>query len=202
MQLMQQTVLKGRDDGACAPAIASPNARYVLNVAIVYQDALTRQWAGQVRDLAARVIGPDAIRCTEWKIRDLVEPRAYWEGVVALAHADVIVVSLHETDRLPGTFYLWVNLWLQERSVRPGVLVALLVPLEVSNSGVSETRRYLAAVASQGQLELLMHDWGDPVHDLGAALRSLEVAPETGSPSTMTAEDSPIQTDQSDRLAA
>ena len=156
---MQQTFLKGRNDWASGAAITSPNAGYKLNVAIVYQDVMTRQWVGQVRDLMAGVVGRDAIRCTEWKISDLVEPRVYSEGVAALAQADVIVVSLHEADRLPGTFYLWVNLWLQVRSVRPGVLVALLVPPEESNSGAIETRRYLHAVASQGRLEFLMQEY-------------------------------------------
>ena len=144
-----------------------------LNVALVYQDARTRQWAGQVRDLMAGVVGQEAIRCTEWKISDLVEPRAYWEGVAALAHADVIVVSLYEAERLPAAFYLWVNLWLQERSGRPGVLVALLVPPEESNSGAIETRRYLSAVASQGHLELLMQESnrpGEPILDFGKTL--------------------------------
>ena len=167
MQLMQQSSLKGRSDWASGAAITSPKAGYTLNVAIVYQDALTRQWAGQVRDLMAGVVGQDTIRCTELKISDLAQARVYSEGVAALAHADVIVVSLHEADRLPGTFYLWVNLWLQVRSVRPGVLVALLVPPEESNSGAIETRRYLHAVASQGRLELLMQEYNQQDQTIG-----------------------------------
>ena len=202
MKLMQPTILKGRSDRASEAAISSPNPGYALNVAVVYQDAFTRQWAGRVCDLMSRVVGQDAIRGTEWKISDLVEPRAYWEGVAALAHADVIVVSLHEEDRLPGTFYLWVNLWLQERSVRPGVLVALLVPPEESNAAAVETRRYLSAVARQGHLEFLMHEWGQQVSDLRAMLRYLEAASETSSSSRITAGDVLIRTDQSDRLAA
>ena len=64
MQFMQQTFRKDRNDRAPAPAITSPDAGYELNVAVVYQDALTRQWAGQVRELMAGVVGQDAIRCT------------------------------------------------------------------------------------------------------------------------------------------
>jgi hypothetical protein len=211
---MQQSFLKGRNDRASGAAISSPTAGYALNVAIVYQDAPTRQWAGQLRAPMAGVVGQDAIRCTEWKISDLVEPRVYWEGVAALAHADVIVVSLHPADRLPATFYLWVNLWLQERSMRPGVLVALIVRPEESNSGAIETRRYLSAVASQGHLEFLIRECNRPgetsreveedigVSDICAALHYLEVTSETRSPSTMKEGDSLIETDQSRRLAA
>ena len=162
MQLMQPTLLKGRHGAANRTGIARMDAGYALNVALVHQDAFTRQWAGQVRDLMAEVAGPDAVRYTEWKISDLSEPRVYWEGVAALAHADVIVVSLYEAERLPPAFYLWVNLWLQERSGVPGALVALVVPPEESNAWVNETRRYLAAVASQGQLELFIQESNRP----------------------------------------
>ena len=146
------------------------NAGYVLNVALVYQDAPTQQWAGQVRDLMAEVVGRDAVRCTEWKIGDLVEPGVYWEGVAALAQADVIVVSLHEAERLPAAFYLWVNLWLQERCGLPGALVALIVPSQQSNpQAKNETRTYLSAVASQGGLECFLQECdqvGKPIRDL------------------------------------
>ena len=111
---MQQTLLKRRHDAASGTGIARMNAGYALNVALVHDDAPTRQWAGQVRDLMAAVVGADAVRCTEWKISDLIEPRVYWEGVAALAHADVIVVSVREAERLPAVFYLWINVWLQE----------------------------------------------------------------------------------------
>ena len=64
MKLMQPTGLKGRSDRASEAAITSPEAGYALNVAVVYQDTFTRQWAERVRDLMAGVVGQDAIRCT------------------------------------------------------------------------------------------------------------------------------------------
>jgi hypothetical protein len=83
--------------------------------------------------------------------------------VAALARADAIVIALHEADRLPGAFYLWVNLWLQERSGLPGALVALVVSPEESNPAAkNETRSYLAAVASQGRLEFFLQECNQP----------------------------------------
>jgi hypothetical protein len=152
---MQQTFLKCRNETANGPSIARSDAEYTLNVAIVYQDAPTRQWAGQVLDRLAELVGEEAVHCTEWKISDLSEPGTYSEGVAALARADVIVVSLHESARLPSVFYLWVSLWLQVRSGLTGALVALVAQAEGFSDGARETRRYLCAVASQGRLELL-----------------------------------------------
>jgi len=214
MKLMQPTILKGRSDRASEAAISSSKAGYALNVAVVYQDAFTRQWAGRVCELMAGVVGQDAIHGTECKISDLVQPSAYWEGVAALAHADVIVVSLHVADRLPAAFYLWVNLWLQERSGRPGVFVALLVAPKESNAEARETRRYLSTLASQGHLDFLIRECdrqGETsgeieedirVSDICAALRHLEVTSETWSPATRKEGASLIDTDQSRRLAA
>jgi len=159
---MQETLIPGQAVRLAAAAMAGRHSGYTLNIALVYQDALTRLWAGQVRDLMAEVAGPEAVHCTEWKIGDLIEPKVYWEGVAALAHADVIVVSLCEAERLPPAFYLWVNLWLQERSNLPGALVALVVRPEESNVWVNETRRYLAAVASQGRLEFFLRECDQP----------------------------------------
>ena len=170
MQLMQQALLKGRNDAANRTRIATKDSGYALNVALVHHDAPTRQWAGRVRDLMAAAIGPDAVRCTEWEISNLIEPKVYWEGVAALAHADVIVVSLHEAEPLPAVFYLWVNVWLQERSGLHGALVALIVPPEeASSQAKDETRRYLSAVANQGRLEFFMQEGnqpGEPIRDL------------------------------------
>ncbi len=152
---MQQTFLKCRNEVGNGPSIAWSDAEYALNIAIVYQDARTRQWAGTVQDRLAELVEEEAVHSTEWEISELSEPRTYSEGVAALARADVIVVSLYESQRLPSVFYLWVKLWLQVRAGRPGALVALIVPAEGLNKGSRETRRYLCAVASQGRLELL-----------------------------------------------
>ena len=163
MERMQQTLLKRRNNAASGTGFGGMDAGYSLNLALIYDDAPTRKWAGRVRDLMAAVVGPDAVRSTEWKISDLIAPRVYWEGVAALAHADVIVVSLHEAERLPAVFYLWVNLWLQERCGLCGALVALIAPPEeVSTLAENETRRYLSAIAGQGRLEFFMQECKQP----------------------------------------
>jgi hypothetical protein len=162
----------------------------------------------------AQAVGQVQLRCTEWQVNDLKERGAFSKGVAALAQADAIVVSLHEAERLPSTFYLWVNVWLQERSGRPGVLVALMVPPEEPNSAANETRKYLYAVASQGHLDFLIRKRNQPgetisdveenirVADVCAALQHLESTTKTRGPFKMTTDDSLIEADRSRRLAA
>jgi len=135
-----------------------PRAEYVLKVALVYQDTVTRLWASQVRELLAEVVGDAAARCTEWGIGALRQQGVFANGVAALAHADLIVVAVHDTARFPAEFYLWVNLWLQQRVGLPGALVVLLGTSGDWGPAHNETRSYLHAVASQGRLELFFKE--------------------------------------------
>lgn len=152
---MQQTFRNVGIDRTDKKATPRPDGAYEVRVALVYQDHGTRQWAGQVRERIAELVTKEAISCTEWNINDLKEPVVFSQGVASLARADLIVVSVYEAERLPSVFYLWVNLWLQVRSGHQGALITCVVPTGDSESGERETRRYLCAVATQGQLQML-----------------------------------------------
>jgi len=129
---------------------------YELNVAVVYEDAVTREWARQVREQLIEEAGEKAVHCTQWKIDDLRQPELFREGAVALAKADAIVIALYEQERLPAQFYLWLNLWLQQRDGLPGALIGLIGTSRESGSASIETRRYLHSMASQGHLDLML----------------------------------------------
>lgn len=146
-QLMQQTSRLEQSVMADRPTIAWPPNERSLNLALVYQDARTRQWSGRVRELMANVIGEEALHCTEWSIDDLRKEAPFREGVLALAQADAIVVAVYEAEHLPAQFYLWVNLWLQQRC-QAGALVGLIGTSGAPTLASLETRRYLHAIAS------------------------------------------------------
>jgi hypothetical protein len=146
---------------------------YSLNVALVFQDDLTQRWAKQTRDLLAKIAGEGAVRSTEWNLGDLRQAEVFRKGTAALAQADAIVIAIHETTRLPAEFYLWVNLWLQQRNGLPGALITLVGTTGDSGVASIETRSYLHAVASQGHLELLFKRYplsGEPPKDLAEDL--------------------------------
>jgi hypothetical protein len=154
-------------------------ADYHMNVALVYQNSTTCKRAQVVRDLMVEKAGEDVVQSTEWLISNLVQPSIFTRGIQALAKADAIVIAVRETDRFPGAFYLWVNLWLQIRSGKPGALVALVETFTEESPESMETRRYLHAVASQGGLELLMKEceprespWNLEPHDLKPLARA------------------------------
>ncbi len=143
--------------------IAGPHTSPELDVALVYQDAVTRVWAEEVRDLVAKVVGEEAVRWTEWKIGDLGDGGVLARSAGALARADIIVIAADEAERIPAHFYLWVNLWLELRAGLPGALVALVGTSQDARSEPSDIRGYLQAVARQGGLALFQNDRSGPI---------------------------------------
>ena len=96
-------------------------------------------------------------------MNDLLHGKVYADSVAALTRADVIVVCLYEAERMPSIFYLWVNVWLQERSRFPGVVVATVVASEEMGPFTNETWRFVHAIASQGRLNLSIQDYNQPL---------------------------------------
>jgi hypothetical protein len=158
MQTIERISLFGRTATQTRAVNPLPGEEYTLKVALVYQDTMTRLCASQVRELLAEVVGEAALRCTKWEISALRQPGVFADGVAALARADLIVVAVHDDAHFPAEFYLWVNLWLQQRCGLPGALVALLGTSGGLSPSHNENRGYLHAVASQGRLELFFKE--------------------------------------------
>src|SRR5512142_721198 len=74
---------------------------YVVNIALVYQDALTEQWASEIRESISHVAGPQAVRCHGWKFSELSKPDVFKQAVSHTLEADVIVVSMLAAQDLP-----------------------------------------------------------------------------------------------------
>ena len=139
-------------------ADALPELDYVLNMALVYQDALTEQWASQIRERVSQLVGPQAARSTAWKISDLSEPEVLKQAVLHTANADVIVVSLQAAEELPRDLHVWIDAWLPHRLQVTGVLVALLGLPDPPDPQSDWAREYLRAVARKAGLDFLVEE--------------------------------------------
>jgi hypothetical protein len=63
-QLMQRTSFFGRSMAPGQTSGLLTNEKYTLNVALVYMDRVTREWAEQVRGRLEEVVGAEAVHCT------------------------------------------------------------------------------------------------------------------------------------------
>ena len=148
-----------------APAETEPV--YALNIAMVYQDALTRKWATQVCDQVTRLAGKDAVHCTQWEISRLNDLCVLKDAILMTMVADVILVSIYDAEELPKDFRVWMDAWLARRYLPAGALIALIsVPGELS-AQTKPARDYLRAVARKGRLDFLLRERRLPVKSRG-----------------------------------
>jgi hypothetical protein len=144
-------------------AKAPDGAAYSLNIAGVYQDSVTRNWAMQSCRLATQLAGEKSVQDTWYNAHSLSDPGIFMEAVRAALVADVIVVSVYAADELPLDLYVWVQAWLPRRRSRAGALTALIGVAEPPNSQFVRTVEYLQAVASRAQLEFIPQERKRPV---------------------------------------
>ena len=148
-----------------APSETEPG--YALNIAMVYQDALTRKWAAQVCDQVTRLASKDAVHCTQWEISRLNDLCVLKDAILMTMVADVILVSIYDAEELPKDFRVWMDAWLARRYLPAGALIALIsVPGELSVQ-TKLARDYLRAVARKGRLDFLLRERRLPVTSRG-----------------------------------
>lgn len=145
-----------------APATSRPRAERALNVAAVYEDEATRQWARAVCARATKAAGPRAVRSTWWRMSELGEPAVLAGAVSKAMRADVIVVAAHAGERMPLPFYVWVEAWLPHRPMGGGLLMALLELPAGPGAQLELVQRYLRALARQGRLAFMLEERRPP----------------------------------------
>ena len=149
-----------------APSETDPG--YALNVAMVYQDALTRKWATEVCDQVTRLAGKNAVHCSQWEISRLNDLCVLKDAILMTVVADVILVSIYDAEELPKDFRAWMDAWLARRYLPTGALIALIsAPGELSAQTKKPARDYLRAIARRGRLDFLLRERRLPVTSRG-----------------------------------
>jgi hypothetical protein len=144
-------------------ASALPNTDYVLNIVLVYEDALTAQWASEIRERVFQIVGPQAARCTSWKLSDWSEPEVFKKAVSHSIDADMIVVSIRVAEEVPPDLCLWIDAWSTHRLQLSGVLVALLRIPKSPDPRTDHFREYLYAAARKAGLDFLVEERTGPI---------------------------------------
>lgn len=133
-----------------------PTPDYAMNVTVIYEDAPTRRWAGQVYQTVETRLGAKAVRGSWWNLNDLGQPGVLAGAVSKAMRSDMIVISVSGSEGLPLPFYFWVNAWLPHRTGGGGALVALLGAPAVSNAESGRLRGFLRTVARRARMDLLV----------------------------------------------
>jgi hypothetical protein len=152
-------------------AIAPEESADTLNIAGVYQDAVTQEWAMQTCRRVAELAGEKRVQSTWYNANSLSDPANLLDAVRAALVADLIVVSIYAANELPNDLYVWIEAWLLRRLSRVGALAALIGVAEAFDSGSLRTLEYLQAVARKAQLDFFPHECKRPVVPPASSVR-------------------------------
>ena len=135
--------------------IARAGSGDALNIAGVYEDIVTREWAVQSYVRTAQPAEEARVQKEWYDVHALSDPAVLREAVRSALLADVIVVSVYAADELPLNLYVWVAAWLPRRASRVGAMAALVGVAEPQDAHTVRTIEYLQAVARRAQLEFV-----------------------------------------------
>jgi hypothetical protein len=134
----------------------SPKDDSPLNVALIYEDAQTREWAREAYERVTKVAADQGVRPTWWNLNNLCDPGVLAAAVSTAMRAEVIILAARAGEGMPLAFYAWINAWLPNRFYRGGVLAALLCTTERSGARPIRVGEYLREVARQGRMSFLL----------------------------------------------
>jgi hypothetical protein len=152
-------------------AIAPEESADTLNIAGVYQDAVTQEWAIQTCRRMTELAGEKRVQSTWYNANSLSDPANLLDAVHAALVADVIVVSIYAANQLPIDIYVWVEAWVPRRLSRVGALAALIGVAEPFDFGSLRTLEYLQAVARKAQLDFFPQECKRPVASAASSVR-------------------------------
>jgi hypothetical protein len=98
-----------------------------LNVMLIYEDFTTGLRARQAFEQIGCELDLDADFSVDlWKFDLLRQPALLERAATVAAESDIVILSAHGRDELPGTADIWLEQWFDRRSGEPCALVVLL----------------------------------------------------------------------------
>ena len=138
---------------------------------MVYQDALTQQWATELWERVGHLVETERIDCQSWSISHLIELRAFAGAVQAAAAAEVVVVAVRSAGDLPLMLRAWIDAWMAERAGRAGALVAVIGLPAQPDAQSNRAYQHLEVVARQAGLDFLPQERKLPEETLALPTR-------------------------------
>ena len=135
---------------------ASEEAAQPISIAIIYKDKKSRDQAAKLCKRLARNLKPEFQFCLKWwqfdALRDTKAARA---ASVAIAAADLVIVSTRAGLKLPLKVKSWMRACLMKRKMPDGALVALMRMAKGLQKGATPVHSFLCAIARQTKMDYL-----------------------------------------------
>jgi hypothetical protein len=129
-----------------------------MRVVAVYEDFATCARVNESCRSVARDLDHDCELIKQaWLVNLLRLPQLRAIAAQEATSADLIIISLHDAERPPDEVKDWFELWLQEASPRPTVLLVLADMVCYEETRTADT--YLEGVAKRGNMDLVVQPW-------------------------------------------
>jgi hypothetical protein len=130
-------------------------------VSAVHEDFATGVRVDDFCQTLAKCLGRDCEIAKElWPLTELRTPKLRAVAAGEAAAADLVIISVHHGESLPGEIKSWLDLWSKQKATRPKVLLALFDPLYLGTS--SSIHAFLQGVARKGNMEFLARSEDKP----------------------------------------
>ena len=120
-----------------------------------YEDSSTEPRVGEFCQNLTRQLGKSPeLSKGMWLFSELRSTQLRGMAASEAAAADLIIIAVHHQESLPEEVNDWIHMWLDQKSKKPSVLVALFDTVYQGDS--TSMHAYLKDVARQGNMEFLV----------------------------------------------
>jgi hypothetical protein len=160
-------------DGSNEPTC---DAAWDLSVVIASEDSATAVPVCEVLEQVEHNLKDEGrLNYLWWNFEVLAIDTLRELAVDEAAAADMIIIGIHETRKLPQEINDWIELWLPLRKDRPGALVAVL-DSDLNQPDVSqEILSQLKQVAALGQMDFFASRANEVATDTGMTVRVSDI---------------------------
>jgi hypothetical protein len=125
-----------------------------VSAVAAFEDAPTEARVNEFcRTLGRQLGGKCQITQQMWLFNELRIPQLRGIAAGEASTADLVIISAHHAQSLPGEIKEWIELWLGQRKRRPAALLALFDPVYSGDSTALQS--YLKEAARRGHMEFL-----------------------------------------------
>jgi hypothetical protein len=126
-----------------------------LEVMLVHEDLPAGRRGKEVLDQVALNLEPKAdFLVNPWNFEMLRNPALQGQAVLDAGHADIVLLSTHNTAKLPAAVRAWLEVWLDRRGDSPCALVVSVDASVRESSEANPMLKYVHALAWQAGVEV------------------------------------------------
>ena len=126
-----------------------------IDAVAVYEDSPTDERVNEFCQTLSRSLGKRCeVRREMWLLNELRMPQLRGIAAGEAANADLVIISVHHTEGVPGELRDWMELWITKKARRKAVLLGLFDPVYQGDSG--SVRTFLQQAAKRANAEFLV----------------------------------------------